>query len=246
MPINLDLPKKPGLFITGTETAVGKTLIAGAIAKILKDQGLKVGVFKPIATGARRQWDGLLGDDAQFLANCANSELPLSAINPVAYITQATVVVGAAHEGRPVSFQTIAAAYKQVCEDSDVVIVEGVGGVREPLDMQFDLLDLAVEFNLPMVIVTHCEAGTVNQTLMTIDCIGAAKLKIAGVIVNYCDATKETAAGNTAPAVIAQFGGVDILAAVPLDETADVSEMNLGETILGALSNSDWKKLAGL
>ncbi len=244
MPINLDLPRRPGLFITGTDTAIGKTLIAGAIAKVLTDDGLKVGVFKPIATGCRHRWEGLVADDTQFLANCANSNLPLPTITPVTYVTGATPVVSAAREGKPVNFESIAAAYKQVCEDSDIVIVEGIEGVRVPLNMEFDLLDLAVEFNLPVVIVTHPDPGTVNHTLMTIDCIRAAKLKIAGVVINYCDATKETVAGNTAPAVIAQFGAVNILSEVPFDETVNLNEMGLGEVILNSLSNCDWKKLA--
>jgi len=246
MPIDLDLPKKPGLFITGTDTAVGKTLIAGTIARILSDDGLKVGVFKPVATGCKHRWEGLVSDDIRFLANCANSNLALPTMNPVAYVTDAAVVVGAARENKPVSFESIAAGYKEVCEESEVVIVEGIGGVREPLDMEFDLLDLAGEFDLPTVIVTHPEPGTVNHTLMTIDCIRAAKLRIAGVIINYCDTTQETVIANTAPAVIGQFGGVDILAAVPFDETVDLDQMNSGEVIIESLSNVDWRKLAGL
>ena len=244
MPINLNLPKKPGLFITGTDTAVGKTVIAGAITRILTDKGLKVGVFKPIATGCHRTWEGLVSYETEFLANCANSNLPLPTITPVTYVTSATPVVSAAREAKPVNFDKIAAAYKQVCRDSDIVVVEGIGGVRVPLDMEFDLLDLAVEFNLPVVIVTHPDPGTVNHTLMTIDSVRAAKLKIAGVVINYCDATKETIAGNTAPAVIAQFGAVNILSEVPFDETVDLDRMYLGEVILTSLSKCDWKKLA--
>lgn len=246
MPINLDLPKKPGLFITGTDSAVGKTLIAGTIAKILSDEGLKVGVFKPIAAGCTYRWEGLASDDTRFLAECANSNLPLSMINPVSYVTAAAPVVCAEREGRPVDFDRITVAYKRVCENCDIIIVEGIGGVRVPLNAEFDLLDLAAEFNLPVVIVTHPEHGTVNHTLMTIDCVRAAKLRIAGVIINCCDVTKETVAGNTAAGVIAQFGGVNILPEVPFDETVDISKAVPGETAVIALSGCNWKQLAGV
>ena len=244
MPINLELPKKNGLFITGTDTGVGKTVVAGAIARILIEQGLKVGVFKPIATGCRRGWDGLVSYDTEFLAHCANSELPLSTITPVGYLTPAAPVVSAHCDGPAINFAKIAAAYKQICRDCDIVIVEGIGGVRVPLTREFDLLDLAVEFALPVVIVARPNLGTINHTLMTIDCVCAAKLKIAGVVINGYDATESTIAEDTAGDVITQCSGVNILSVVPFDETVDLEEPDLGEMVVGALTNCDWTKLA--
>jgi dethiobiotin synthetase len=244
MPINLNLPKKAGLFVTGTDTGVGKTLIAGAIAKILTDKGLKVGVFKPIATGCKRSWDGLISSDTKFLSCCANSDLSLSTITPVGYHTPAAPIVSAACDGSAIDFDRIAAAYKDICQNSDIVIVEGIGGVRVPLTEEFDLLDLAVEFALPAVIVARPNLGTINHTLMTIDCVRAAKLKIAGVVINGYKATESTTAEDTAPEVIAQCSGVDILSVVPFDETVDIEEPNLGEFIVGSLIDCDWAKLA--
>lgn len=244
MPINLNLPKKPGLFITGTDTGVGKTLIAGAIAKILTDKGLKVGVFKPIATGCKHNWEGLISDDTEFLARCANSDLSLSVITPVGYLTPAAPIVSVAHDRSAIDFDKITAAYKDMCRNSDVVIVEGIGGVRVPLTAEFDLLDLAVEFALPAVIVARPNLGTINHTLMTIDCVRAAKLKIAGVVINGYKATDSTVAEDTAPEVIAQCGSVDILSVVPFDETVDIEEPNLGEFVIGSLADCDWEKLA--
>jgi dethiobiotin synthetase len=244
MPINLNLPKKAGLFITGTDTGVGKTLIAGAIAKILIDKGRKVGVFKPIATGCKHTWDGLISIDTWFLAWCANSDLSLSTITPLGYRTPAAPIVSTARDGHAIDFGKIAAAYKNVCQNSDIVIVEGIGGVRVPLTEQFDLLDLAVEFALPVVIVARPTLGTINHTLMTIDCVRAAKLKIAGIVVNGYNATESTVAEDTAPEVIAKCSGEKILAVVPYDETVNIEKPNLGETILPSLVSCDWEKLA--
>ena len=244
MPINLNLAKKAGLFVTGTDTGVGKTLIAGAIAKILTEKGVKVGVFKPIATGCKRSWDGLTSDDTEFLAYCANSDLSLSTITPVGYPTPAAPVVSAACDGPAVDFDRIAAAYKDICQNSDIVVVEGIGGVRVPLTAEFDLLDLAVEFALPVVIVARPNLGTINHTLMTIDCVRAAELKIAGVVINNYNATESTVAEDTAPEVIAKWGGVSVLSVVPFDETADIEEPNLGEFIVGSLMDCDWAELA--
>jgi len=244
MAINLNLPKKSGLFIAGTDIAVGKTVMAGAIAKILTDKGLKVGVFKPIATGCHRAWEGLVSYDTEFLANCANSDLPLSTITPVGFVTAAAPIIGASREGTPIDFNKIAAAYKNVCENSDIVIVEGIGGVRVPLTLKFDLLDLAVEFDLPVVIVSRSNPGMINHTLMTIDGVRAAELKIVGVLINRYDATEATVAENTAEQLISQCTGVNILSVVPLDENVNIQEQDLGEFILDSLADCDWEKLA--
>ena len=244
MPINLNLPRKAGLFITGTDTGVGKTLIAGAIARILTEGGKRVGVFKPIATGCRRDWEGLISEDTEFLACSANSEMPLSTITPVGYITPAAPIVSAAREGRPIEFSRIASAYEDICRHSDVVIVEGIGGVRVPLTEEFDVLDLAVEFDLPVVIVARPNLGTINHTLMTIDCVRAAHLTIAGLVINGYDATKAAVAEDTAGEVIARQSGVPVLAVVPFDEGVDIGQPSLGETIVGSLLDCDWAKLA--
>jgi dethiobiotin synthetase len=246
MPINLNLPKKAGLFVTGTDTGVGKTLIAGAIARILTDKGRNVGVFKPIAAGCKHTWDGLISNDTEFLAYCANSNLSLSTITPIGCRTSAAPIVSAAHDGTAIDFDRIAAAYNDVCQNSDIVIVEGIGGVRVPLTEQFDLLDLAVEFALPVVIVARPNLGTINHTLMTIDCIRAAELKIAGVVINGYNATESTVAEDTSPEVIAKCSGVDILSVVPFDETVNIEKPNLGELIVGSLMDCDWEKLAEL
>ncbi|MHC4476377.1 MAG: dethiobiotin synthase [Planctomycetota bacterium] len=244
MPINLNLPKKCGLFVTGTDTGVGKTLIAGAIARILTDNGQKVGVFKPIATGCKRTWEGLANCDTEFLSFCANSDLNLSTITPVGYLTPAAPIISAAQEGRKIDFNLVAEAYEGICQHSDIVIVEGIGGVRVPLTLEYDLLDLAVEFALPVLIVARPGLGTINHTLMTIDSVRAAQLRIAGVVINGYDATKSTIVEETAEQVIARCGRVNVLAVVPFDETVDIEESNLGEVIVSSLSDCDWAKLA--
>lgn len=244
MPIDLNLPKKNGLFIEATGTGAGKTLIAGAVAKILTDNGLKVGVFKPIAAGCKRRWEGLVSCDTEFLANCANSGLSLSTITPVGYITPAAPIVSAAQEGQPIDFDSIAAAYKEVCENTDIVIVEGIGGVRMPLTVKFDLLDLAIEFALPVVIISRLGPGTINHTLMTIDCIRAAQLKIAGVVLNGYNALEAAVAEESVGPVIAECSGVNILCTVPFDETVDIEAQSPGEMVVPSLLDCDWLSLA--
>jgi len=246
MPIELNLPKAKGLFVTGTDTAVGKTLIAGGIAKLLFAQGHKVGVFKPVASGCKHQYEGLVNEDASFLRECSNCDLELSQISPVGYVTPAAPIVCEDFEGRAVDFCAVENAYREICLDSDVVIVEGIGGVRVPISTGVDLLDLAKAFDLPVVIVTRPNLGTINHTLLTIDAVRGAGLELAGVVISGYDAANASLAEETLPGVLEEWGQVEILSIVPYDEDSKVQEGKLGELTVEAISDCDWASLAGL
>lgn len=243
MTLNLHLPKAKGLFITGTDTGVGKTVIAGGIARLLIQQGMKVGVFKPIASGCRSEREGLISDDAEFLSFCADSDLPLTVINPITFLTPAAPVTCIEHEHRPMDYEQIAAAYTYICENSDAVIVEGIGGAMVPITETETILDLAVEFDLPTLIVARPNLGTINHTLLTIRAVRDAGLPLAGVIINGYDAFSADLAEETAPDVIARFGNTNILAAVPRDDGISVEKGQLGRAVTEALGIWDWKSL---
>jgi len=246
MLLQIDLPKKAGLFITGTDTGVGKTLIAGAIANLLTKAGNKTGVFKPIATGCEKSREGLVSADAEFLAFCADTDLPLSVINPVKYLTPAAPIACEEFENRHVDFEPIATAYTHICQTSDIVIVEGIGGVRVPISQDIDVLDLAKWFQLPVVIVARHNLGTINHTLLTIDAVRNAGLKLAGVVINGYDPYEATKDEETAPAIIAHCGQTEILAIIPRDENSSVEQALLGPDITETIAESDWLKLTQL
>ncbi|MDD5011518.1 MAG: dethiobiotin synthase, partial [Phycisphaerae bacterium] len=137
--MKIEFAKYKGLFITGTDTGVGKTLIAGAIAKIISQGDKKTGVFKPVATGCRKTKAGLVSEDAEFLKNCTNAESGLDVINPVKFEIPAAPFACEKAENKKVSIKKIAAAYEQICRTSDFVIVEGIGGVKVPITDKFDV-----------------------------------------------------------------------------------------------------------
>ena len=245
--MEIDLPKAKGLFITGTDTDVGKTVVAGGIAKILSQSAdRRVGVFKPVASGCRKQREGLVSDDTEFLANCTNCRFSLSEINPVGFITPAAPVVCEEVEHRKVDFEQIATAYKYICQNSDVVIVEGIGGLLVPISKNVDVLEMANWFDLPVVIVARPGLGTINHTLLTIDTARKAGLDLAGVVINGYDVSKADTAIETAPAVIAQWGDTQILSIVPFDEDCDVANGRLGDAIVETLRVTDWAQMAAL
>lgn len=242
--LNLQLPKKNGLFVTGTDTGVGKTLITGGIAGVLRGQGLKVGVLKPVASGCRREREGLASADAEFLSVCAQAEYPLSVITPVCYVTPAAPLTCAEIEGRAVDYEAIKAAYTHLCDTCDVVLVEGIGGAMVPIDEQHTVLDLAAEFNLPVVIVARPNLGTINHSLLTIEAVRHAGLPVAGIVISGYNAATADIPEETAPCVICNFSQTNLLAIVPLDEESNVEEGRLGAAVTEALSIIDWQQLA--
>ncbi|MCE5185634.1 MAG: dethiobiotin synthase [Planctomycetaceae bacterium] len=243
MALDLNLPKKNGLFITGTDTGVGKTLVTGAIASILCEQGVKVGVFKPIASGCRHDRAGLVSVDAEFLALCAQTDYPLSILAPVCYKTPAAPVTCAEVEGRPVNYEAIGSAYRYLCQNCDVVLVEGIGGAMVPIDPRHTILDLAVEFDLPAVVVARPRLGTINHSLLTIEAIRHAGLPVAGVVICGYDPASEDAAERTAGDVICNFAQTNLLAIVPRDEASCVEEGRLGSGVVEALRKVNWKQI---
>ena len=246
MQFEMNLPKVKGLFVTGTDTGVGKTLIAGGIASVLQKQGHKIGVFKPVASGCVNQYEGLVNADSEFLRKCSHCDFNLSVINPVGFVLPAAPSVCEEHEGRMVDFNAMAEAYRTITAESDIMIVEGIGGVRVPIsNIGVDVLDLATQFGLPVVIVTRPDLGTINHTLLTIDAVRGSGLEIAGVVISGYKAMDASIAEETLHDVLEQWGEVPVLSIVPFDEEADVEGNRLGEVIPEAFEDVDWMSLTG-
>jgi dethiobiotin synthetase len=178
------LPRLAGLFVTGTDTGVGKTLVTGAIARALRAGGRTVEVFKPVASGCRRTREGLVSEDAEFLAACSDSRRTLAQITPVRYAAPLAPNVAAAREGRPVDLEAIFEEYRRLAGAAEVVLVEGVGGLLCPLSDDFWVIHLARMMQLPLVVVARAGLGTINHTLLTVHAARSAGLRVAGVVVN--------------------------------------------------------------
>ena len=233
--LNLNLPKANGLFITATDTEVGKTLVAGAICNILADDGVSVAPFKPVATGCKKIKGELVSTDAQFLKKYSGTDLPLEIINPIRYEVPAAPVVSGRAEGRPVDLKEIVEPYKQICETHNFVVVEGIGGVRVPIADGVDTLGLAKEFDLPVIIVARANLGTINHTLLTIDAVKNEGLELAGVIISGLSQKTKSIAEKTAADIIIEYGGTDVMAVIPYDRTSNTEKLKMGKTPYYAL-----------
>ena len=236
----LESPSLPGLFVTGTDTGVGKTLVAGAIADWFRRRHRRVGVLKPIATGCVHRREGLVSEDAEFLAHCAEARFPLDVICPVRYAEPLAPAVAAERAGQPVAWEAVARSLRMLEGGSDVLIVEGVGGVMVPLDATHTVLDLARWLRLPAVVVARPSLGTLNHTLLTVNALRSAGVQIAGVVINRYPAEVASIAEETNPRGIEKWGKVAVLCVVP-EET--LTEGKLPKGVTAAVETVDWERL---
>jgi dethiobiotin synthetase len=234
-------PSIPGLFVTGTDTGVGKTVIAGAIAAWFRRQGSRVAVLKPLATGCERRREGLVSTDAEFLAHCADSPHPLDVICPQRFVEPLAPSVAAERAGTPVDWAAVQRSLDTMSRDSDLIIVEGVGGVMVPLDERHTVLDLAKWLRLPGVVVARAGLGTINHTLLTVETLRQVT-RVAGVVINRYPAENAGVAEETNPRVIARWGRTPVLCVVP-DEPLSGSPPSLPPGVAAAIDAVDWQQL---
>ncbi len=180
------MKRAPGLFITGTDTEVGKTYVAALIARSLAAAGRRVGVYKPAASGCWWRGEDLVSDDALLLWDAAGRPGDLERVCPQRFEAPLAPHLAAREEGRLLDRQLLRAGLDYWHERSQVVLVEGAGGLMSPLGDDEYVADLAADFGFPLVIVSRNALGTINHTLLTL--IAAQTygkpLSVAGIVLN--------------------------------------------------------------
>jgi dethiobiotin synthetase len=179
-------PIIPGLFVTGTDTAVGKTYVAAMIVRDLVAAGHRVGVYKPVASGCRRAGDALISDDALMLWEAAGQPGTLEAVCPQRFAAPLAPDLAARAEGRSVDRELLRGGLDYWTNRSEIVVVEGVGGLLSPVTEDDYVADLAHDCGWPLLVVTPNRLGTIHQTLATLVVAATFRdgLEVAGVILN--------------------------------------------------------------
>jgi dethiobiotin synthetase len=166
------------LFITGTDTGVGKTYVTAALLAELRRRGVRAAAFKPIACGAGGR------NDARIYARHMDREQPLNVINPVWLRHALAPSVAANLERRRIDLRSVRASYKRLANEYSVVLVEGAGGLLVPIKRNYYVADLARELGLPLLVVARLGLGTINHSLLTVLQAQAMGLKVKGIILN--------------------------------------------------------------
>lgn len=216
-----------GIFITGTDTGVGKTIVAAALARLLRERGVNVGVMKPVTSGCREENGSLVSEDAELLAWGAGLAGVDADVAPYLLRQPIAPAEAASRDGVRIDFRIIGEAFARLASRYDFVIVEGAGGLMVPLFEELLIADLINYLSLPLIVVTHPNLGTVNQTLLT--CFAAKQLGITvrGVIINNFP-ERPGSAEESAPALIASLAGTPILDIFPHQEGTDQRKIVAG------------------
>jgi dethiobiotin synthetase len=185
------------LFVTGTDTGVGKTRIAAALCVAYAAQGKRVAAMKPVASGCMQTSAGLRNEDAEALRAAMTVRAAYGDVNPYAFEPAIAPHIAAMEAGCPIDFGLLDGCYERLCLQSDVIIVEGAGGWLAPLDATRTFADLAVRWQLDVILVVGLRLGCLNHALLTAEAIEARGLKLAGWVGNSVDPDFERREANT-------------------------------------------------
>jgi dethiobiotin synthetase len=179
--------KARGIFVTGTDTGVGKTIISLGLMRLLQDAGLKVAAMKPVATGAFWQDGRLVNEDALSLQANASIRLDYNQVNPFVFELPVSPHIAAKKAGREIDFQRILQVYEELTGSADCVVVEGVGGWEVPLNERQRVADLVRVLDLPVLLVVGLRLGCLNHALLTQRAIENAGANCLGWIANQIE-----------------------------------------------------------
>lgn len=219
-----------GLFVTGTDTGVGKTVVAAAMALALRARGHRVGVMKPAESGCPRTDGRLLAPDAAFLLEAAGCSAAMETVNPYALAAPLAPALAAELEGVLIDIERIRACYRQLAAEHDVVLVEGAGGLLTPLSGQLTMRDLAVELALPAVVVVRNALGAINHAALTVEAARHAALPVVGLVLNHPSPELDPAARTNADA-LRRWGGAPLIGELPY-------ALRLDRTLLGSFGET--------
>lgn len=205
------LAEARGVFITATDTGVGKTLTGAALAHYLRKRGLRVGVMKPVETGVEDPSN--LGPDATLLRWASDCQNASDQIAPYRFRAPMAPSLAAKEEGQSIDFTHVLQSYASISAQNDFVIVEGAGGLMVPLAGGILIADLVRELNLPLLTICRPGLGTINHSLLTLYAARTMELPLAGFIINGMP-QNPSKVESTAPHTLASLASADLLGVI--------------------------------
>ncbi|MDP8290089.1 MAG: dethiobiotin synthase [Candidatus Susulua stagnicola] len=224
-----------GIFVTGTDTGIGKTIVTGLLAKFLDNQGYKVITQKWVETGTI----GFSKDVSSHLKLLGKRKQELKSyfddMSPYTFKFPSSPHLGSSLEKKRISIEKIKSSFKSLAKAFDFVIVEGAGGVLVPLNKKKLLIDVAKELNLSALVVVNNKLGAINHTLLALEALKARKIKIIGVVFNNLGDKTNNIILKDNPKIIKAISGVKSLGSLPWvkdENLLDKSFKRIGKKIL--------------
>ncbi len=222
--------KMKTIFIAGTDTGVGKTIVAGALVSALKLKGFRVGVMKPVSCGSR--------EDVDFLLRCAGADSPLEWANPIFLKHPLSPNVAANIERKTIRLEKITSAFNRLIKGVDYLIVEGCGGLLVPLRDGFFVMDLIPLLKAEAILVSRSGLGAINHSLLSLEALKARKIAPLGVVFNRLKPGPLLIAEQTNPSVVSKISKIPSLGIFPFIKQCQ--ERCLGKAFL---KHIDFKKI---
>ncbi len=203
------------IFIAGTDTGVGKTIIAGALASALKIKGLKVGVMKPVSCGGR--------EDVEFLMKCAGIKEPLDLVNPIFLKNPLSPNVAASIEKKNIDLKKITRALNIFKKKYDILVIEGCGGLLVPITERFFVIDLIPFMKAKTILVSRAGLGGINHSLLSLEALRVRKIEPMGIVFNRLNGGSLSIPEQTNPKVISEIGKTPSLGVFPYMKTCEAN-----------------------
>ncbi len=240
-------PLSKGIFITGTDTGVGKTIVSAAIIRALIKKGIKVGAMKPVETGCtEKRGKGqktLIPSDGMFLRETAEMDDSIDLVTPIRFEFPLAPMVAAELEKRPVDLDKIFSAYGALSKKYDFMVVEGVGGLLVPINKRqeaYFVIDLIKDLEFPVIVVARPTLGTINHTLLTVNYALKEGINVLGVIINSHNPPEDSLAEKTNPDVLRKLCPVPVIGMLPY--ISDVTKDNIEDVAMKCISiESIWQ-----
>ena len=182
--------------MTGTDTGVGKTLVACAMLAAIAARGMRAVGMKPVACGAEPGANALVNEDVERLIAAANVAAPRGHVNPFCFAPPIAPHIAARQAGVTITLDRIELSFRALADLADVVVVEGAGGFKVPLGPGTDTAQLAARLALPVVLVVGMRLGCLNHALLTAEAVAGSGLKLAGWVANHVDPQMDAAEDN--------------------------------------------------
>jgi dethiobiotin synthetase len=218
-----------GIFVTGTDTEVGKTYVGVAVLREMRDRGIRTAAMKPVASGARLGPAGMRNDDAERLLAATGSAADYQLVNPYCFGPPIAPHLAAAEAGERIALGRILDCAARLRAGSEFLLVEGVGGWRVPLDESIDVSVLAGALDLPVLLVVGLRLGCINHALLTAAAIRADGRPLAGWVANCVDpgysrigATIDTISNRLGIAPLGSFAHASAAATVGGESAGEV------------------------
>ncbi|HZT05404.1 MAG TPA: dethiobiotin synthase [Chloroflexota bacterium] len=210
----------PAVFVTGTDTGVGKTVVAGMLVAAARQCGVRVGVMKPVESGCRK-FDGRpVPQDAVFLRELAGCRTPLDAVTPYALEHPLAPALAAEMEDVVIDVGRIVLGFRSLAAQYSCVVVEGAGGLLTPLAGGLTMRDLAAQLRVPVLIVARNTLGAINHASLTVESARAAGLEVLGIVLNRVG-FEQDAATRTNAVSLRRWGRAHLIGEVPFLPSLD-------------------------